>query len=168
MSEMRKFFLLFVAILSIAGLHANAQIKNTILNTTLGQTTKQRAHKIVENMRCDFSYTDETITCSDVKFAGYGWEKVVFYFYKNILYKIVFDSPFVVSEKSMKSWKRPTKQSDIMTNLYEAAKSKYSIYEDGWKTFEDGTTKLDFAFTKMTYENSALSKKVSKESLNDL
>ena len=164
---MRKFFLLFVAILSIAGLHANAQIKNTILNTTLGQTAKQRAHKIVENMRCDFSYTDETITCSDVKFAGYEWEKVVFYFYKNILYKIVFDSPFVVSEKSMESWKRPTKKSDIVKNLREAAKSKYSNYGGSW-TFEDGTTKLDFGFMSMTYENIPLSKKVSKESLNDL
>lgn len=167
MTAKKKVLLILIAILSIAGLNANAQIKNTIFNMTLGQTTQQRALKIVEDKWQNISHTDETITCGDVEFAGYGWEKVVFYFYKSILYKVVFEDPYAVSEKNMKSWDRPTKTSAIMKNLREAAKTKYSKY-GGHRTFKDGTTTLDFTFFTMTYENIPLAKKVKNDSLDDL
>jgi len=115
---MRKFLII---ILSLITLSANAQIKDTILNSTLGRSSQQNVLKTIQANEYAFTETSETIACSDVEFAGYGWEKVVFYFYKQVLYKVVFESPYVISEKEIKSWNRPTKRSDIMKAIREAA-----------------------------------------------
>ncbi len=163
---MRKFLII---ILSLITLSANAQIKDTILNSTLGRSSQQNVLKTIQANEYAFTETSETIACSDVEFAGYGWEKVVFYFYKQVLYKVVFESPYVISENEIKSWNRPTKRSDIMKAIREAAKSKYHKYEKGFWSFQDGVTKLDFGLTsRMTYENIRLAAKVSKESLDDI
>ena len=163
---MRK---IIIFILSLIALSTNAQIKDTILESTLGRTNQQSVLKTVQDNGYVFTKTSETITCSDVEFAGYGWEKVVFYFYKQILYKIEFEYPYVISEKDIKSYNRPTKKFDIMKAIHEAAKSKYHNFEKGFCVFQDGVTKLDFGIiARMTYENIRLAEKVSKESMNDI
>ena len=163
---MRNFI---IFILSLIAFSTNAQIKDTILGSTLGRTNQQSVLKTVSDKGYVFTKTPETIVCSDVEFAGYGWEKVVFYFYKQVLYKIEFTSPYVLSEKDIKSWDRPTKRSDIMSAIREAAKSKYGDFNKGFWTYQDGVTKLDFGlFTEMTYENIRLAKEVSERSMNDI
>lgn len=160
---------IIIFILSLIVLSTNAQIKDTILDSTLGRTNQKSVLKTVQDKGYEFTKTSETITCSDVEFAGYGWEKVVFYFYRQILYKIEFESPYAISEKDIKSWDRPTKGSDIMKAIREAATSKYQDFEKGFWSFQDGVTKLDFGLMlNMTYENIRLAQKVSKESMNDI
>lgn len=159
------YFLSFL--LSLFAMQVNAQIKSTIMDVTLGQTKYQTVLNMVQNKGYEISQTPETISCLDVEFAGYGWKKTVFHFYKNTLYKVKFEDPYVISEKNIESWKRPTKPSEIMKSLREAVKSKYSRY-GSYSTFDDGVTKLSIILTDMTYENIALSKKASAEALNDL
>ena len=160
---------LLILIVSLVGLATNAQIKDTILNITLGQSNQRQVLKIIQDKGYKYKQTSETITCKDVEFAGYGWEDVVFYFYKNVLYKISFKEPYVFSEKNIVSLFRPTKGADIIEKLYAAAKSKYRKYDDRWRGFIDGKTRLEFSFTRtMEYECIPLLKKISEESIDDI
>lgn len=160
---------IIILILSLVAFSANAQIKDTILGSTLGRSSQQSVLKTIQDKEYAFTEISETITCSDVEFAGYGWEKVIFYFYKQVLYKIEFEHPYVISEKEIRSWDRPTKTSNIMDVVREAAQTKYHKYYDGFVTFQDGVTKLYIGLGQtMTYENIRLAQKVKAESMNDL
>lgn len=158
-----------MSIFCISAFSANAQIKNTILGSTLGKSTEQTVLQMVQTKGYVYTKTTQTITCNDVNFAGYGWEKVVFYFYKNTLYKVEFKDPYVPSEKHIKSYNRPTKKYDIMSTISEAIKKKYVEFDSGFGTYKDGVTKLElsFGFT-MTYEDIKLAKKLTEDSMEDI
>ncbi|MBD5199682.1 MAG: hypothetical protein HDS83_04760 [Bacteroidales bacterium] len=166
---MKKLLFIFIGILfSIISFSSNAQINSKILNVTLGQSTQQNVLNMVQKNGYKFTQTSTSITCTDVEFAGYGWEKTIFYFYKNVFYKVEFKDPYVISEKEIKSWERPTSESEIYKRIRQAIKTKYSKYDKTWDIYSDGTTKFEIGWSNIYYENISLAKKVSEESLNDL
>ena len=166
---MKKLLFIFVGILfSIISFSSSAQINNKILNVTLGKSTHQNVLNMVKENGYKYIQIPSTITCTDVEFAGYGWEKTIFYFHNNLLYKVEFEYPYVITEKDIKEWQRPTSQPEIYQRLRQAVKTKYAQYGNLSDRYNDGITKFEFGYRGISYENISLAKKVSEESLNDL
>lgn len=70
---MKNFKKILTLLILLIGITSQAQIRQDILGTTLGITTKQRAARIILDKGYGISGSGNIMTVHDADFAGYIW-----------------------------------------------------------------------------------------------
>ena len=106
----------------------SAQIQRLFFGLTLGVSTKNSVISYFKNNSIEYHIDDEgTYMANNIKFAGYKWPEVYFYFYKGKLFKIMMGNSDEVDNIQTLDLTRE--------NLYNTLKKKYGNYlEDDTET----------------------------------
>lgn len=140
---------------------SSSSIPTTIAGYSLGKTTRSGAENYTFNKGYSLSYPDGAkLTAHHVNFSGYEWDDVKLFFYNNKLYKIVFSKPCISSEKDLFYTDR-TPTSSIFSNISQMLSNKYSRYNKGNGTFNDGKTTIIINSQQLIYLNNALNSKAT-------
>lgn len=140
---------------------SSSSISTTIAGYSLGKTTRSGAENYTFNKGYSVSYPDGAkLAAHHVDFSGYEWDDVELYFYNNKLYKIVFSKPRISAEKDL-FYSNRTPTSTIFSNISQILSNKYSRYNKGNGTFNDGKTTIIINSQQLIYLNNALNSKAT-------
>ena len=148
------------------GTNAQSQIRQKIMGVTIGVTPKRTVFRTITDQGYTVSEKPNALIVHTTEYAGYHWQKITFFYYKNVLYKVEFYNPCVLEEVK-ELYPKPTSHSVIFSTLKNILSNKYGRYKNG-DFFVDGKTRIRFEESKMIYENIELASKADNSAIDDL